>query len=115
MKTAAVTGEVSRVQILDDVDSVLRDPWVEDVERSVHVWLVMTAIVDDNVGVAEFGEDLGHKTGVGLTGYAHMDLILFHLLAVRIEVDAADPSEGSQIAPPQLQRSAFTDADFEQG
>jgi hypothetical protein len=48
-----------------------------------------------------------------LIAYANGDLILFHQFAHRIDVDADNLSEGTEVTLPELERPSGGDADFD--
>ena len=113
--SAPVLLEVGGVQILDDVDGVLRHLGVEELEGRDHVVHMVAAVVEDDVGDAEFVDDAGEEAGVGLVADADVDTGALELSARWVDVDADDRRVRPEVALPHLQGASLGDTDLEHG
>lgn len=107
-------GPIGGVQVFHQIDAVLCHQWIQEAKCRVDMGLLVTAIVDNDVGVTKLCHDTRQEFEIILAADTDMDLLFLDLHAHRLDIDADHTHERTQIALPLLQRATFADADFEQ-
>ena len=106
------SAPVSGVEVLDNVNPVFSYPRIKEVEGHIHVGLQMTTVVDYDIRLAELGNDIGQEPDVCLVANADVDQIRLQLFTSRVDIQADEFCEWSEIAFKKLQAAAVGGADL---
>jgi hypothetical protein len=100
------------VSVFHDQHAAVSDVWHAFVSGDYLLLVGVSAIVQDDVYVAYFGEEILPKSRIALISNMDFEPVLFPFLGSRIQIDSDYSCLGAKIFAPHEQRAAVVDADF---